>query len=330
MRNIIKVLIGAVLCMLGATHAFADTSFYEGKTLTIIVPYSTGGGHDTIARLLSSYMQKYLGVSQVKVENKPGGGGLVGDNAVYNSSPDGLTIGVIDTGGVFAQILNQPGVDFDMSKYTILGSPDFSPHVFLGHPDGKYSTFADVLNSKSPVTVLATGKGGASYELTTLILDAFNVPHKMVAAFKGEHNVVSTFLAGQGDLVVPAIHYLGELGDKVHPLMLVSNTKYSKLPTIPAMAAEAKKANISQTNAKLLQTLSNTMFTDVLVVAPPGVPAAREKALNDALQKAVADPAYRKAARKQHDVPQYTSGAEMKQSLETLISDSGTIRNLVQ
>lgn len=330
MNKIKQLILILILCFVSIAPALAATSFYHGKTLTVIVPYSTGGGHDTIARLLSGYLKNYLGVARVKVVNKPGGGGLVGDNAVYNSNPNGLTIGVIDNGGVFSQILNQSGVNFDMSKYTILGSPDFSPHVFIVRPNSKYKTFKDVLNSHQPVTVLATGKGGASYELTRLILNGFSIPHKIVAAFKGEHNVVSTFLSGEGDMVVPAIHYLGELGNRVKPIMLVSNTAYSKLSQVPYMAQLAEEANIPQQNKEILKLLAKNFFTDVLVVGPPNIPASRKEALTKALKKTVENPKYIAAAKKEHDVAMYTSGKKMKEAIDSLIQHSSKIRKLAK
>src|SRR5690242_14809133 len=69
------------------------SSFYSGKTLTVVVPYGPGGGYDQWARILSPYLKKYLGVSEVKVQNVPGGGGLIGTNQIYSAKADGLTIG---------------------------------------------------------------------------------------------------------------------------------------------------------------------------------------------------------------------------------------------
>lgn len=326
-----KILLGIlslVLCLLSFNQAFAGTSYFHGKTLTIIVPYSPGGGHDTLARLESNYLAKYVGAKNVKVVNEPGGGGIRGDNAIYSAKPNGLTIGVIDTGGIFAQILKQPGVHFNMSKYSIFGSPDFSPHVFLAHPHGHFQSFSSLIHAHKPVTVLATGKGGAGYELADLILDAFNIPHKMVGAFKGQHNVISAFLSGDGNVIAASIRHVEALGNKVSPLMMVSDTGYSKLPNVPPMTSEEKKAHVTGTNAKLLHTFAKSMFTDVLVVGPPGIPTQRIQALRAALEKTVHDSSYRAAARKAHDVPQFTSGAKMQMALTTLVNYSSTIRQL--
>lgn len=330
-----KVLLGLAaalllgLCAVG--QASAATSFYHGKTLSVIVPYSPGGGHDTIARLLAPYIAKYVGASRVKIINKPGAGGLIGDNAIYQSKADGLTIGVIDTGGIFSQIRKQPGVDFDMTHYTILGVPDFAPHVFMTRPGGEYQTFSDLLNAKKKVVMLATGRGGASYELSDIILDALNIPHKMVGGFKGQHQVIATFLAGQGDLDNTALHHIMDLGNKVNPILLVSNSGYSKLPNVPYLSEELKNVNISSSRKELLRTFARTLFSDVLVVGPPSIPKARTQALDAAFKKAVENSDYQAAARKAHDVPKYTSGATIKAALAQLVNKDGPeIRRLTK
>lgn len=318
-------------CLVTAGPASAaDTSFYQGKTLTIIVPYSTGGGHDALARLVAPYMKKSLGVARVKVVNKPGGGGLIGDNAVYNSSPDGLTIGLISTSGVLDQILNEDGREFNMSHYTILGAPDFSPHVLIAQPDGPYKSFDDLLGVKKPLTVLADGKGGLEYVLSQVVFNIFNIPHQIVAAYKGEHNVQGAFATGQGDLTFLAIAHVVELGNSNRPLMLVSDEDYSGLPNVPTVMQLAKQHGVSEKNLDMLKTLSQAMFTAMLAVGPPGIPADRAQALRKAFKQAAQNPDYQAQARKIHDVPQYTSGRQMKDAIEALLKYGDEIRQLTE
>ncbi|HEY7299728.1 MAG TPA: tripartite tricarboxylate transporter substrate-binding protein [Xanthobacteraceae bacterium] len=125
--------------------AAAPQEFYAGKTLTIIVPAAPGGGYDLWPRLMSPYLQKYLGVAQVKIENRPGGGGLVGTNAIYSSPADGLTIADTNAAGdVFAEMAKTPGVGFQTVKLNWIGRPDDDPHIIAVHPDSRYKTFGDI------------------------------------------------------------------------------------------------------------------------------------------------------------------------------------------
>src|SRR6185436_3572843 len=62
-----------------------------GKNVTIIVPYSAGGGTDTVSRLISEHMSRALG-RPVVIENVVGGGGTLANDRVARSAPDGTTV----------------------------------------------------------------------------------------------------------------------------------------------------------------------------------------------------------------------------------------------
>src|ERR1700712_453246 len=86
-----------LLVLLGATSAFAQTTSapepdnYPSKTIHYIVPYPPGAFNDTLARIVSQKLQEAWGVSVV-VENRPGGGTLIGTDSVAKAAPDGYTL----------------------------------------------------------------------------------------------------------------------------------------------------------------------------------------------------------------------------------------------
>lgn len=82
----------------GALTLFAATApaFAQGRPIRLVVPYGPGGSTDTAARLLASQMTEELG-QQIIVENKPGGGTMVGMQNVAHSKPDGLSLLVTTT-----------------------------------------------------------------------------------------------------------------------------------------------------------------------------------------------------------------------------------------
>jgi tripartite-type tricarboxylate transporter receptor subunit TctC len=92
-RWLVLILICVLLNAPAAT--FAQESFYQGKTLRIIVGTSAGGGFDTYTRTLARHFGKHIpGQPAVVVENMPGAGHLIAANHMYNvAKPDGLTIG---------------------------------------------------------------------------------------------------------------------------------------------------------------------------------------------------------------------------------------------
>ena len=100
------------LAMAQPAAAQAPAEFFKGKTLTIYVGLSAGGGYDMNARLLSRHFGKYIpGNPTVVVRNMPGAGGLVMTNHVANVSPkDGLHLGAPQRGVPFEPLLGQDSI----------------------------------------------------------------------------------------------------------------------------------------------------------------------------------------------------------------------------
>ena len=80
-----------------ASELAAQTDYFQGRTIRLVVGSSTGGGYDLWARLLAAHYGKYIpGNPNIVVQNMPGAGSLVAANHVYNvAKPDGLTLGAI-------------------------------------------------------------------------------------------------------------------------------------------------------------------------------------------------------------------------------------------
>lgn len=99
-----KQLLGAALvcAMLGTTASAlaqtpGDAESYPSSTVTLVVPFSAGGGVDIVGRILGQALSKELGQSVV-VENKPGASGMIGAAAVASAKPDGLTLLLASSG----------------------------------------------------------------------------------------------------------------------------------------------------------------------------------------------------------------------------------------
>src|SRR3989442_15427176 len=105
--------------------AFAQESFYKGKTIRIVVGFSAGGGFDTYARALARHMGKHIpGNPSLTVENIAGAGSLIAANHVYNvAKPDGLTIGHFIDDLFLGEVLGQKGVEFDARKFEYVSAP---------------------------------------------------------------------------------------------------------------------------------------------------------------------------------------------------------------
>jgi tripartite-type tricarboxylate transporter receptor subunit TctC len=94
--------------------ASAQTNFYEGKTVSLIVANAAGGGYDASARALARHMRKHIpGVANVIVKNMPGAGGLAAANHMFNvADPDGLTFALLSRSSPL-----QPTLGFSAAKF---------------------------------------------------------------------------------------------------------------------------------------------------------------------------------------------------------------------
>lgn len=303
---------------LTATPAAAATNFFAGKTLTMIVPYGPGGGYDRWVRLLAPVFKAELGLAQVRVENRPGGGGLVGTDALYMAKPDGLTIG--DTNGagdLFSQMAGAAGVRFKSEKLNWIGRPDDDPDAIAVHPSGPYKTFDDMIALKGTKKVfqcLATGKGSSSYNGAVITLNAFSVPFRMVAAFRGSHQLKATFVTGDGDGATLSISDFAELGpDKQRVVIVMSAEPSSMLPGAPTVIQEGQKHHLSKEKMAGLSAMAGVLSMGHAFVAPPGVPADRLQALRAAFAKAFKNKSFVAKAKKAHLYVGYASAQKLQE-----------------
>ncbi|MGH7306077.1 MAG: hypothetical protein ACRELZ_22570, partial [Candidatus Rokuibacteriota bacterium] len=123
-KRLVALSIVAILIVAGRDGARAQ-SFYEGKTVRLIVGFAPGGGFDTYARLLSRHMGRHIpGHPTIVVENMAGAGSLISANHLYRvAKPDGLTIGHFNGALFLGQALDQPGIEFDARKFELIGAP---------------------------------------------------------------------------------------------------------------------------------------------------------------------------------------------------------------
>src|SRR5918992_6338418 len=89
------------------SRAHAQTPFYQGKTITIIVSTKAGDVYDLYPRLVAEFMPKHIpGSPNIIIQNVPGAAGLIGTNQLYNTAkPDGLTFGATYPALYFEQLV---------------------------------------------------------------------------------------------------------------------------------------------------------------------------------------------------------------------------------
>jgi tripartite-type tricarboxylate transporter receptor subunit TctC len=121
---------GFLLLFLSSASGFAQTSFYEGKTITIIRGGAPGGVGEMRTRAVANFLKKHVpGKPTILIEFMAGAGGGKAANHVYRGArADGLIIGSMPGGMVSSAVLGEPGVQYDLDKFIYLGSPNSASH----------------------------------------------------------------------------------------------------------------------------------------------------------------------------------------------------------
>lgn len=106
-------------------------------TVTLVVPSSPGGGHDTNARALAAVMEKYAGQSIV-VENQAGGGGVVAYNQMEAAEPDGLTLGQVST-SLVTDAYRLSNVNYGADTFRYVGQISADPNLLIVSAKGPFA-----------------------------------------------------------------------------------------------------------------------------------------------------------------------------------------------
>ena len=151
----------AVAWVFDAPEVHAQSDFYQGKTIRIIVGYSPGGGYDALARMLSRHMPKYIpGQPTILVENMAGAGSLLAANHIYKvAKPDGLTMGHFSGGFVYSQVMGQPGIELDMQKFVFVGAVARDESAIAVSKVSGVNSMERWAAAKSPLKMGTTGPG---------------------------------------------------------------------------------------------------------------------------------------------------------------------------
>src|SRR5438093_11461267 len=130
------------VCAFFAFKVEAQTDFYKGKQIRIIVGASAGAASDLYARVVAQHLPKQiLGKPEAIVQNMPGGGSMTAANYVYSvAKPDGLTLGAVTAPIYFAQLLGRKEVQFDWAKFPWIGTPEEDDESLLTPPEPPHQT----------------------------------------------------------------------------------------------------------------------------------------------------------------------------------------------
>ena len=316
MRKCWRALAAAAALVFPAPAFAADSGLFRGKTITYIVATTPGGGYDTYGRLIARYLQKYLPGSRVVVKNVPGAGNIIGANQIYAARPDGLTIGMFNTGLIYDQLIHRDGVQFDLTKFSWIGKAASEGRALVIAKRSGIKSFDDMLKAKTPIKFAASGIGAASYNDTRILADALHLNVQIINGFTGNQGEMS-MLRGEVEAEIGTVDALEQFVKNGHGFFgLALSGRPDALPGVPRAAAYVKDAR-GKNMLALLQALSEM---GRLTAGPPGIPADVLAAERQALTAAVKDPQFLADAKKMNLPIDYLPGAAVAVRMKAVLA----------
>ncbi len=332
--RLLVVMVATLLLSAAAKDTFAQGSFFEGKTIRVIVGLSAGGGYDTYSRLIARHMGKHIpGHPVIAVENMTGAGSLIAANYVYKvSKPDGLTIGHFLGGLIMQQLLGKPGIEFDALKFEHVGVPAQDNFV-LGV--AKSTGITDVekwIASKNVVKFGGVSPGSGTDDIPAVLRATINLPVQVVSGYKGTSLVRLAFNSGEVQGLSNSWEstkstWRKELESGDIQIVLQATIKpHPELPNIPLAINMAKTDEAK----KLIQTVIRVHGPTVRpYVLPPGTPKDRVEVLRKAFSETMKDSEFLAEAKKANLDINPDDGAELEQNVREVFKlEPGLIAKL--
>src|SRR5687767_5552563 len=308
-----------------ADGAKAQDSFYQGKTVRIIVGASAGGGYDTYSRTIARHMGKYIpGNPTFAVENMPGAGFLISANHRYKiAKPDGLTIGHFIGGLFLQQLLEKPGIEFDARRFEYVGVLAQDNYALGISKTTGLTSMDQWLSSKTAIKLGGVGVGSATDDIPKVLAATIGLPMQLVSGFKGTADVRLAFNSGEVQGVCNAWEsfkatWRNEL-DSGNVLVVLQNTakRHPDLPNVPVAIEYAKTDEAKRLINALIHSVGPTARPYVL---PPKTPKSRVMALRDAFMKTMKDPDFlAEAAKAKLDINPL-DGAELERNVHAVFN----------
>jgi len=239
-RIFVKVLAGLSLAILIALNGFAvaRAQSYPLKPVRLVVPLAPGGGNDTLARFVGKYLTEGLGQSVV-IENRTGGGGLVGGEYAARSAPDGYTLLVAGSGLIVVSLTHK---QFSLQR-------DFTPIAMIGeyaallvaHPSLPVTSVGELIkfarSRPGQLNFASAGNGSAGHLSMEMFRSAAKIDVVHVP-YKGAGPAAIETMAGQVSLLFS--NPLGTMphvkAGRLRALAVSSSRRIAAMPEVPTVA----------------------------------------------------------------------------------------------
>jgi tripartite-type tricarboxylate transporter receptor subunit TctC len=278
-----RTFIAAVAAIMLAAQPAAAQDWPQ-QPIHLIVSFGPGGGADIIGRILADSMQAKLG-RPVVVENKPGAGGIIGNEAVANAAPDGYTLGIMTAGQIIAAVTRKNMRYQTLTAFAPVGQIATASLLIVTRPDFPANSVQELVAAAKadPGKIVFASPGFAATQhfagemfKQTAKVDLLHVP------FKTSPEAINAVLGKHADVLFDTVSALiGQVqSGQLKALAVTGKDRFPAVPNVPSVMESGVVPNYDVT-------------TWYGFFAPHGTPPAVIARLNKTLNEIIADPVVR-------------------------------------
>jgi tripartite-type tricarboxylate transporter receptor subunit TctC len=280
----IKTLLVAVSALILTLANQAVAEDWPQKPIRIIVSFGPGGGADIIGRILADSMQIRLG-KPVVVENKPGAGGIIGNEAVANADPDGYTLGIMTAGQIIAAITRKNMRYDTLTAFAPVGQIATASLLIVTRPDFPANNVKELVAAAKadPGKIVFASPGfGATQHFAGEMFKQTAKVNLLHVPFKTSPEAINATLGKHADVLFDTVSALiGHVqSGQLKALAVTGKERFPAVPDVPPAIESAVLPDYDVT-------------TWYGVFAPQGTPASVIARLNQALNESLGDESVR-------------------------------------
>lgn len=301
-----------------ADNAKAVADFYRGKTITIVVGSSSGGGYDLTARAVARVMSKYIpGEPRIVVQNKPGASSIAAANYVGEVlSQDGTAIAAVQRPMPFQFLFSTQKPRMDPATLQWLGSTAKEPGVFVAWHTAAHKTLDEIRSSA--MVVGGNGPKTDTELYARAMKNLLGMKLKIVSGYPGQSQIVLAMERGEVEGTanwswsdIESRHMDWIRDKKIRVLLQISATPIPALKGIPLFRDLAK----TDEQRQIIDLLTEMKVLGRPFFLAPHVPSERVAALRTAFMKTMEDSGFLAEAARTLGRIDPVDGVEMQQMM---------------